>query len=203
MGSPKIALAAAVSVTAAMLTAGTAVASSQPPAPTPDSASAELTAEIAGAGTSTEPSPYVKASSPAQAMEILDALESPQTASPSAKAAAASVQYGPCTLYPTLIYLRTSGGLGAKPYTDCTVPVSSIRHNTDLRYQWLSWWRLAASYPGGNSGEKRYEQRNVQWQCHGTGSTMWAGTTLGTIVYGGKTYYARVYQNPTTKDCGA
>lgn len=202
MGSRKLALAATVSVTTAMLISGTAMASSQPSARTPDSAPVELTAEIVGS-TSTAPSPYVKASSPEQAADILDALESPQTASPAVKAAAASVQYGPCTLYPTLIYLRTSGGLGAKPYTDCTVPVSSIRHNTDLRYQWLSWWRLAASYAGGNSGEKRYEQRNVQWQCHGTDSTTWAGTTLGTIVYDGETYYARVYQTPTTKDCGA
>lgn len=111
--------------------------------------------------------------------------------------------YGPCTLNPTRIYMRTSGGLGAKPYTDCTVPVSSIRHKTDLRYQWLLWWWLADSYSGGNSGVQRHEQRNVQWQCDGDDSTTWAGTTVGTIVFGGETFYARVYQSSTDQPCGA
>jgi hypothetical protein len=136
-------------------------------------------------------------------MEILDALQSPATASNEAKVAAANVKFGPCTLYPTVIYLRTSGGLGAKPYTICEVPVTSIHQTTDLRYEWWLWWLLADSYSGGNSGEMRYAQRNVQWMCDGDEETTWAGTTLGTIVYGGQTYYARVYQTPVDKPCGA
>lgn len=152
---------------------------------------------------STAASPYVQASSPKEAIKVLDALQSPSTASASAKAAAGSVKYGPCTLNPTVIYLRSSGGLGAKPYTDCEVPVTSIHQQTDLRYEWWLWWSLADSYTGGNQGEKRYQQRNVQWQCDGDDDTTWAGTTVGTIVYGGETYYARVYQSVVDKPCGA
>lgn len=171
-----------------------------------DAASHTFNARVTGprAGTT---SPYVEASSPAEAMKILNALQSPQTASPSAKAAAGEVKYGPCVLYPTVIYLRTSGGgntLGAKPYTKCSVPVTSIHHDTQLRYQWLwFWWRKADSYSGGNTGEANYTQRKVEWTCQGKDSTTWAGSTLGTIVYKGETYYALVYQTPVTKDCGA
>lgn len=178
-----------------------------PAPPSGTAGSAEFAAGMAAARTGMQASPYVQASSPAQAIEILDALRSPQTASPAAKQAAAVAQYGPCTLNPSVLHLRTSGGrntLGTKPTTDCSVPVTSIRHNTELRYKWLLvfWW-LAASYPGpGNQGERRYEQKNVEWQCNGTDSTTWAGTTLGTIVYGGQTYYARVYQDPVDEACG-
>lgn len=203
-GFRKIALAMVISVTAAMLTAGTAAASTESQATAPDAAAEEFAAGLSAAGETTRSSPYVKADSPEQAMEILDALASPQTASPSARAVAAGVKYGPCTLEPTRIYMRTSGGLGAKPYTTCEVPVSSIRQDTDLRYKWWFWWWLADSYPGpGNQGQKRYEQKNVQWQCRGSDSTTWAGTTVGTIVYGGETYYARVYQAPSDQNCGA
>ncbi|WP_242907281.1 hypothetical protein [Actinomadura terrae] len=167
-------------------------------------AGAQNTAAAGSAATSTGASPYVQASSPAQAVRVLDALRSLERASASARAAAAGVVYGPCELFPTPIYMRTSGGLGTKPYTDCKgVAVSSIRHQTDLRYQWGAWWHLAASYTGGNNGVARYQQRNVQWICKGRGSTTWAGTTLGTLVYLGKTYYARVYNSPTTHPCGA
>lgn len=202
MDSRKIALMAAVSVILAMLTAGTATASPQPPPPAPDPGSAEFAAGIAATKTSTA-SPYVKASSPAQAMEILNALQSPQTASPAAKVAAGEAQYGPCTLKPSRVYMRSSGGMGAKPVTECTVPVSSIRHQTDLRYEWLTFWWLQDSYPAGNSGLARLEQKNVQWACNGDDSTTWAGTTVGTIVYGGQTYFARVYQIPRDLACGS
>ncbi|WP_017975676.1 hypothetical protein [Actinopolyspora halophila] len=169
--------------------------------------SEEFAAGLQAAQTGAQTSRYVKASSPEQAMRILDALQSPQTASPSDKALAANVQYGPCTLKPSVIHLRTSGDrntLGAKPVTTCEVPVTSIRHDTDLRYKWWLWWSLADSYPGpGNQNQKRYEQKNVAWRCNGADSTTWAGTTVGTMVFGGETYYARVYQTPVDKDCGA
>lgn len=103
--------------------------------------------------------------------------------------------------------MRTSSGgktLGYKPKTTCDVPVTSIRHDTDLRYRWFFWWWLADSYPGpGNKGQSSYEQKNVDWFCNGTDETSWAGTTVGTIVYGGETFYARVYPTPVVKECGA
>lgn len=38
--------------------------------------------------------------------------------------------------------------------------------------------------------------------CKGGESTGWAGATLGTIVYGHKTYYARAYSPEATLSCG-
>jgi len=179
--------------------------------PSPRSAAARAGAAAPGATGTRSPRPRpstswrccVRADSPEHAVEILDALTNPETASLSVKAAAAGFKFGPCTLEPSVIYMRTSGGLGAKPYTRCEVPVTSIRQDTDLRYKWGLWWRLARSYPGpGNQGQARYEQRNVQWICQGADSTTWAGTTVGTIVYGGETFYARVYQAASEQPCG-
>lgn len=188
----------AISVAGVMLTCGTATASlpPQPEAPDPEAVGFANGLETAVRGT--QASPYVRAESPEQAMEILDALKSPEGVGPEA------VKFGPCTLEPTRIYMRTSGGLGAKPYTKCEVPVTSIRQDTDLRYEgWFFWW-LAKSYPGpGNQGQKSYEQKNVTWNCQGSDATTWAGTTVGTIVFGGETYYARVYQAPREEECGA
>lgn len=78
----------------------------------------------------------MEASSPEEADLLLSELESSDRSLDAT--AAASVRYGPCTLYPTKVYLRASsnyGAVGVKPLTKCTVPVSSIRHSTDLRVQ--------------------------------------------------------------------
>lgn len=121
-------------------------------------------------------------------------------------AQAASVRYGPCTLYPTPTYLRTSSdrkNVGAKPRTVCSVPVTSISHASDLRYKSFIWWKKAGStHTGGNRGVAKYEQTNVEYRCVRSEQTGWTGTTAGTIVYGGKTYYARVYFDERSLACG-
>lgn len=150
------------------------------------------------------PSQYVEASSPAQADAILSALEA-KPSSDVLAAATAGVTYGPCVLYPSTVYLRASsnyGAVGSKPYTQCSVPVNSIRHSTDLRYKSFIWWRLATTKTGGNSGVASYTQKNVEYYCVSKESTGWSGTTLGTMVYLGRTYYARVYQPVKTLACG-
>jgi len=41
------------------------------------------------------------------------------------------------------VHTRKSGNwgtVGAKPETECEVPVSVIRHETTLRYSWYVWW---------------------------------------------------------------
>lgn len=74
-------------------------------------------------------SPYVVADSPAEAERLLDSLqEGALNGGPGASSsAAARVQYGPCTLTPSSVYLRTSSGkkkaVGFKPVTKCSVPV--------------------------------------------------------------------------------
>lgn len=116
------------------------------------------------------------------------------------------MKYGPCTLYPTPTYLRTSSkkkNVGAKPRTECSVPVSSIHHASDLRYKSFIWWKKAGStHTGGNQNESKYEQKNVEYRCVSSEQTGWSGTTAGTIVYGGKKYYARVYFTEESLKCG-
>ncbi len=116
------------------------------------------------------------------------------------------MKYGPCVLYPSVVYLRKSSSyrdVGTKPYTKCDVAVTSIRHSTDLRYKSFIWWKKAGdTTTGGNSAASSYTQRNVGYRCVSDESTGWSGTTAGTIVYAGKTYYARVYQPVKTLDCG-
>ena len=108
-------------------------------------------------------------------------------------------------LNPSVIYLRASAdyeAVGTKPYTTCSVPVTSIRHSTDLRYKSFIWWRLATTKTGGNSGVASYTQKNVEYFCKSSESTGWSGTTSGTMVYVGRTYHARVYQTARTLSCG-
>ncbi|MFV0463015.1 MAG: hypothetical protein ACK5MP_07485 [Nostocoides sp.] len=153
-------------------------------------------------------SQYVEASSPEEADAILTQLEFSASSSSTdtlATAAALSVRFGPCTLYPADIHLRASsnyGAVGVKPYTKCTVPVSSIKHSTDLRYKSFIWWRLATTKTGGNYGVASHTQKNAEYFCKSKEKTCWSGTTLGTIVYGGRTYYARAYQTAVSLSCG-
>lgn len=118
----------------------------------------------------------------------------------------AAIQVGPCTLYPTVIHFRKKppSGIGPKPYTDCKgVRVTSIRQETRLEYEWYAWWKLALVVSGGNTGESRYTQRKVDFKCVNSTSTVWGATTVGTVVYQSKTYYARVYQKMRRLPCGA
>ncbi|GGO93724.1 hypothetical protein GCM10011584_33080 [Nocardioides phosphati] len=149
-----------------------------------------------------QPSQYVLADSTAEAAAILDALASGGSASINA----ASVQYGPCVLYPSVVYLRASSGygaVGAKPYTKCSVAVTSIHHETTLKYKWALWWRSKGPYTGTNYGAASYTSYNVEYWCKSSESTTWAGTTWGSILYRGNTYYARVYQGQQQLKCGA
>lgn len=174
-----------------------------PGASAQDSKVAASSAQQGSTITTAPQSQYVQADSPAEANKILNRLEAPG----SAKAMATlGVRFGPCVLYPTKVYLRTSGNkkvVGSKPYTKCSVRVSSIRHSTDLRHKKLLWWKKAGTDKGGNTWEKTYTQKNVGYGCKGKSSTTWAGTTLGTIRYNGRTYYARVYQAARKLPCKA
>lgn len=141
---------------------------------------------------------YIQASSVEEAQKKLSALKA-------GTITASSVNFGPCTLYPSVIHLRKSsnfGAVGVKPYTYCSVPVASIHHTTDLRYKSFIWWALAGTYRGGNYGEAAYLQRKVEYPCVSSETTWWGATTLGKIVYGGETYYARVYPPREQLNCG-
>lgn len=145
------------------------------------------------------PERYIEASSAEDAEQKFRSLEKGELSTQ-------AVKYGPCTLYPSKIYLRASsnyGAVGAKPYTKCTRKVSSIRHTTDLRYKSFVWWKLAKSKRGGNQNERNYTQRSVEYYCKSKEKSGWKGTTGGTITdTNGKTYYARVYQSTQSLKCG-
>lgn len=114
--------------------------------------------------------------------------------------------YGPCTLKPENVHLRTSTGrsnVGFKARTSCSVRVTSIHHTSDLRHKRLLWWVKDPSKSGGNTGQKTYHQKNLSHSCSGGKRTRWGGTTLGTIIRKGKKYYARVYPTTNALNCGA
>ncbi|MFV2145533.1 MULTISPECIES: hypothetical protein [Isoptericola] len=148
----------------------------------------------------TTATPYILAASPEEAIALLDELESQQADEITTRA----VSFGPCTLHPSTIHWRTSSGnksIGQKPYTRCTVPVSRIHHTTELRYQHYLTWKVAKKKTGGNYNQKNYTQKNVEHFCTGTTGTNFRGTTLGKIVYKGKSYYSRVYTSPARFGC--
>lgn len=116
-----------------------------------------------------------------------------------------SGSYGPCTLKLDNVHLRKSGGWGTagfKAHTHCTAKVTSIHHSSDLRYKYYSWWKLAV---GGVTADARnttqLDQTNLEFTCTGKVNTAFKGTTVGTIVYNGKTYYARGYSNTSLVPC--
>lgn len=116
-----------------------------------------------------------------------------------------SGSYGPCTLKLDHVHLRKSGGWGTagfKAHTHCTAKVTSIHHSSDLRYKYYSWWKLAV---GGVTADARnttdLNQTNLEFRCNGKVNTSFIGTTVGTVVYGGKTYYARGYSKTALLPC--
>lgn len=144
-------------------------------------------------------SPYVEASSPEEANKILDNLEV-------APGASVAKSYGPCTLTPTSVYQRTSynkQAVGTKPVTRCSVNVTQINHSIDMRYRSAVWWNLAGTYNTGPARfSKAHESKTVAYPCVSKESTKWTSSTLGTISWGGKYYYARVYSDIRTLNCG-
>lgn len=149
----------------------------------------------------------MQANSPAEAIKLLDSLEKNASAKSGITTySATAVNFGPCVLKPTKVYLRTSSGkknVGVKPVTTCSVPVTSITHATDLRYKSFIWWKKAGkTLTGGNRGVASYTQKTAEYKCVSTEKTGWSGTTLGTIVFRGKTYYARVYHISQSLACG-
>jgi hypothetical protein len=148
-------------------------------------------------------SPYVLANSPEEAVKKLSSLESRKK---SIQATVDSVDFGPCVLSPSNVYLRKSsnyGAVGTKPVTTCSQPVTSISHTTELVYNWYLLKEIATTISGGNNGASSYTQKNVEYTCVGDTSTTWSATTLGTIVFGGRTYYSRVYTNENELKCEA
>lgn len=166
------------------------------------SASADLDSSALGAR-------YVRADSRAEALALL--LPEFQTARPKpiieVPSNMSSAKYGPCWLRPHGVHTRKSGSwgtVGAKPETECKVPVSVIRHETTLRYSWYIWWLQAGwAHVETDTNSKWFQSVELEYKCRGKEMTTWTGTTLGTIVFRGHRYYARVYHGVRDLACGA
>ncbi|WJY72558.1 hypothetical protein CAURIC_04555 [Corynebacterium auriscanis] len=140
---------------------------------------------------------YVKSRTPEEAQRILDQRSN------GFQPYAIEEKYGPCTLYPRNVHVRTKTGdgdaeiIGFKPKTECSQPVESIKHESTLKYKYYAWWRDAPLKFGvptrsGNRGVARLEQRNVEFHCNGLVDTTFIGHTVGTIVANGETFHAAV-----------
>jgi len=118
-----------------------------------------------------------------------------------------AAKYGPCWLYPHGVHTRKSGNwgtVGAKPETECQVPVSVIRHETTIRYSWYIWWLQAGkTHVETDTNSKWFQSLELEYKCRGKGMTTWTGSTLGTIVFHGHKYYARVYHGVRDLACEA
>lgn len=114
-------------------------------------------------------------------------------------------EYGPCTLKLDNVHTRKSGNwatVGFKAHTDCSVPVSSITHSSDLRYKYYTLWNLALSGVTDSAYNTNHlSQKNVVFTCNGTVNTRFIGVTLGTIVYQGKTMHARAFSKTADLPC--
>lgn len=158
--------------------------------------------------------PYVEADSWEDAEPMLDAIadkvDDGMTASTAARSVGATTlasSNGPCTLYPSVVYMRTSSAktaAGFKPYTKCSVLVQRIYHTSELRFQYYLTWKLAQKKTGKNMNSKSYTQKNIELFCKDLKqSTLFKGTTTGQIVYGGKSYYSKVYTPVARHKCRA
>ncbi|MCO1339430.1 hypothetical protein BJH93_11080 [Kocuria polaris] len=164
----------------------------------------------------TEPPPgvqtetqYVQADSQEEAERLLDQLEAEQQGVSSdggsegvpqpALRAGSKVKYGPCTLHSDGVYLRASSGyqnVGFKSYTKCSTKVTSISHKNTLRQKNLINWKLVSPTEGGsnkNYGATALSSKSINYSCPKKGKHWWSGSTLGTMIYKGETYYARSY----------
>lgn len=141
---------------------------------------------------------YLEAASPADALQKQEKLDS------GVSTQAAGVKYGPCTLTQSHVYVRASThGVGSKPVTKCSKKVTSIHHKTQLATRMAGlWWKVRSTDSGSNRGAASYTQKNVSHPCKGSKKKVWRASTTGTIVSGGKTYYAVAMSASKKLSCG-
>ena len=113
----------------------------------------------------------------------------------------------PCKLEVQNIYLRQSfgyGGVGTKAITTCSVPVTSITHNTYIQKFTFFGWSTQRVFTGSARQSSSYAQLDVGISCTNDLSTSWSGYTNGLVVYQGVQYYAtaKVANSAIRVNCG-
>lgn len=123
-------------------------------------------------------------------------------APPSVVATPAVVNPAGCTLYASVVHIRSASPLnvGNKPYTRCTnyAPTEITQSVQMWKNGALGPDAVGSPWPGFNYGQANYTQTNVEQHCTNTLPTYWFATVDGTIIENGTTYYAYV-QTPTTE----
>jgi hypothetical protein len=153
---------------------------------------------LAGASVAAASTPSAPSSAPIN--PVAGSVEYTATGATGALALTSVANPAGCTLSPSVVYLRASSGygaVGAKPYTQCAVPVTSIHQDVRVyKDTFFGWSQQGITFPGGNSGVANYTQLNVEVWCTNWKSTTWMAQTDGTIVYLGVTYTAYVQTPP-------
>jgi hypothetical protein len=115
-----------------------------------------------------------------------------------------------CTLYPSEVHLRKSGGYGtagAKPYTTCTAGTPSrITHRSTLfMVEWagLSYVNLKEGPTQTGANTRSMTLTSFAWACKNSNNSKFMQTTDGTSIQQGTTYYSSV-STPVTDNlaCG-
>ena len=113
----------------------------------------------------------------------------------------------PCRLAVQNIYLRQSfgyGGVGTKAITTCSVPVTSITHNSFIQKSTFFGRSTQGVFTGSAKQSSSYSQLDIGVPCTNNLSTTWSGYTNGIVVYRGVQYYAsvRVANSAIQLNCG-
>jgi len=113
----------------------------------------------------------------------------------------------PCRLQLQNVYLRQSygyGAIGTKAVTTCTVPVTSIKHDTYIQKSGLLGWSTQGFFSGSSKFTSSFSQLDIAVTCTNGLRTTWTGYTNGVVVYQGVQYYAtiRVANTSATFNCG-
>jgi hypothetical protein len=115
--------------------------------------------------------------------------------------------YG-CTLYPSQVHLRKSGGystVGAKPYTTCVAGIPSSISQTSTLYivEWAGlYYRPVQTKTSSNTLQKKLEQQNVAYSCVNSNNSIFQQKTDRVSVQGGQSYYSTVQTIRSTLACG-
>ncbi|WP_326503755.1 hypothetical protein [Rothia nasimurium] len=112
-----------------------------------------------------------------------------------------------CTLYPSEVHLRKSGGygtIGAKPYTKCNFRVQKIHHNSALYIvEWggLSYKKMTdRSQVGYNISSM--ELKSLEWSCKNSNKSKFQQITYGEVTINGKTIRTVVQTAKKDENCG-
>lgn len=111
-----------------------------------------------------------------------------------------------CVLHPSVIHFRGDGlGVGAKPYTVCSITVADrIHHDSKLykaRWLGLSWQQMQERTQNAYYVMKM-TLKSMEWYCQNWNKSDFIQTTSGYTIEYGVTYYSSVATDRVTKSCG-